>query len=55
MTVTPRVTETLIKVISKQLGANAILNPKVEFKNEVYDSNYRKINPNHIFKGNLNF
>jgi hypothetical protein len=31
-----------------------ILNPKVEFKNEVYDSNYHKINPNPIFKGNSN-
>jgi hypothetical protein len=31
--VTPRVTETLIKVISK--CANKILNPKVEFKNEI--------------------
>jgi hypothetical protein len=32
-----------------------ILHPKVEFKNEVYNSNYRKINPNPIFKGNSNF
>jgi hypothetical protein len=31
--VTPHVIETLIKVISKGLGANTILNPKVEFKN----------------------
>jgi hypothetical protein len=30
--VTPRVMKTLIKVISKGLGANTILNPKVEFK-----------------------
>jgi hypothetical protein len=49
------VMETLIKVISKYLGANTILNPKVEFKNEVYDSNYRKINPNPMFKGHSNF
>jgi hypothetical protein len=31
--VTPRVTETLIKVIGKKLGANTVLTPKVEFKN----------------------
>jgi hypothetical protein len=31
--VTPRVMKTLIKVISKWLGANTILNPKEEFKN----------------------
>jgi hypothetical protein len=33
--VTPYVTETLIKVINKELGANTSLNPKVEFKNKV--------------------
>jgi hypothetical protein len=32
-----------------------ILNLKVEFKNLVYISNYSEINPNFIFKGNLNF
>jgi hypothetical protein len=53
--VTPHVTENLIKVIRKWLGANTILNPKVEFKNEVYISNYSKINPKSIFKGNSNF
>jgi hypothetical protein len=31
----PRVMETLIQVISKQLGANMVQNPKVEFKNQV--------------------
>jgi hypothetical protein len=30
--VTPHVTETLIKVINKKLGANMILNQKAEFK-----------------------
>jgi hypothetical protein len=33
LTVTPHVTKTLIKVISNELGANAVLNPRVEFKN----------------------
>jgi hypothetical protein len=33
--ITSRVSETLIKVISNLLGANTILNPKVEFKNQV--------------------
>jgi hypothetical protein len=32
--VTYCVSETLIKVISKWLGANTILNSKVEFKNQ---------------------
>jgi hypothetical protein len=32
---TPRVMKTLIKFIIKELGANMILNLKVEFKNEV--------------------
>jgi hypothetical protein len=27
----------------------------VEFKNKVYDSDYRKINPNSIFGGHSNF
>jgi hypothetical protein len=33
--VTPRVTEIQIKVISKLLGVNTILNPQVEFKKQV--------------------
>jgi hypothetical protein len=33
--VTPHVTETLIPAINNKLGANTILNPKVEFKNQV--------------------
>jgi hypothetical protein len=33
--VTSRITETIIKVINKQLGANTSLNPKVEFKIKV--------------------
>jgi hypothetical protein len=33
--VTPHVTETLIKVINKELGANTILNLQLEFKNKV--------------------
>jgi hypothetical protein len=53
--VTSRVMEILIKAISKYLGANMILNPQVEFKNQVYILNYSKINPNSIFKGNSNF
>jgi hypothetical protein len=35
LSVTPRVMEILIKDIRKYLGANTILNPKVELKNEV--------------------
>jgi hypothetical protein len=44
--VTPYVTENLNQVISKQLGANASLNPKGEFKNEVRIPNHNEINPN---------
>jgi hypothetical protein len=55
LSVTSRVTEILIKVISKYLGANTILDPPLEFKNVVYISNYNKINPNSFFKENLNF
>jgi hypothetical protein len=35
VTITPRVIETLIKVISKQLDANTVQNPQVEFKDQV--------------------
>jgi hypothetical protein len=54
-TVTPRITETLKKVINKWLGAVTSLNQKTEFKNKVLDSNYREINPNFLFEWNSKF
>jgi hypothetical protein len=53
--VTTHVTETLIRVINNSLGAVMSLNQKVDFQNEVQDSNYREINPNSLFKWNSNF
>jgi hypothetical protein len=53
--VTPRVIETLIKVINKWLGAVTSLNQKTKFKNKVSDSNYREIDPNFLFEWNSKF
>jgi hypothetical protein len=53
--VTTHVTETLIRVINNSLGAVMSLNQKVDFQNEVQDSNYREINPNSLFEWNSNF
>jgi hypothetical protein len=55
VTVTPRVTKTLIKVINKKLGAVTRLNQKAEIKNKVSDSNYHEINLNNLFEWNSKF